>query len=109
MMNRQLWNSFIEQIDAQVEGDFVLLAEQYETVTGHPFKVTSYVGSDVLFSMLEQAMKTQQKELLTLTTQFITQLPLELRRQFQVFWCRRVYRGKSLLEQSEVSNMRGRR
>lgn len=38
-MNRQLWDSFLQQIDAQVEGNFVALAEECEAVTGHPFRV----------------------------------------------------------------------
>lgn len=101
-MNRQLWDNFLEQIDAQVEGDFLSLAAQYEAVVGHPFKVKSYTGNNLLFSMLEQAMKTQHKELLTLTIQFISQLPLDLQRQFQIFGRRRVSGDKLELDQDDL-------
>ena len=89
-MNRELWDSFIHQIDAQVEGDFMSLAKEYESVTGHPFKVKSYTGNRLLFSMLEQVMQTQHKELLTHAITFISQLPTELQREYQVFSRRRV-------------------
>lgn len=89
-MNRELWDSFIEQIDAQVDGDFLSLAKAYESVTGHPFKVKAYSGNRLLFSMLEQVMQTQNKELLTLAITFISRLPTDLQREYQVFSRRRV-------------------
>ena len=89
-MNRELWDSFIEQIDSQVSGDFLSLAKEYEAVEGHPFVVKSYSGNKLLFSMLEQAMLTQNKELLNHTMTFISQLPFDLQRKFQVFGRRHV-------------------
>lgn len=100
-MNRELWNSFIEQIDAQVDGDFLSLAKEYESVTGHPFKVKSYSGNRLLFSMLEQVMQTQHKELLTHAITFISQLPPDLQRKYQVFSRRRVS-SHSVSEESTV-------
>jgi hypothetical protein len=87
-MNRQLWDSFIQQIDAQVEGDFVELANEYESVQGHPFTVDD--EPQVLFSMLEQAMMTQHSQLLKLTVSFISRMPLDFQRAFRVFGRRRM-------------------
>lgn len=87
-MNRQLWDSFLQQIDAQVEGDFVALAAKYESVTGHPFKVSS--ERHVLFSMLEQAMMTQHTQLLKLTVGFISLLPINAQKEFRTFGQRRI-------------------
>lgn len=82
-MNRQLWDSFLRQVDAQVEGDFISLAAEYEAVSGHPFKVDS--NQDVLFSMLEQAMMTQHSGLLKSTLNFINDLPPEMQKEFRHF------------------------
>ncbi len=82
-MNRQLWDSFVQQIDAQVEGDFISLANEYESVTGHPFKVDEQ--KDVLYSMLNQAMMTQHASLLKQTVGFIAKLPHELQEEFRVY------------------------
>ncbi|ODS23680.1 hypothetical protein AB835_07715 [Candidatus Endobugula sertula] len=84
-MNRELWESFIEQINIQVEGDFLALANKYESVTGRPFTIKSYTGNKLLFSMLEQAMLTPHKELLRITIKFISQLPTDLQKEFQSF------------------------
>jgi hypothetical protein len=87
-MNRQLWDNFIQQINAQVEGDFVTLANEYESVQGHPFTLDD--EPQVLFSMLEQAMMTQHSQLLRLTVSFISQMPLDFQHAFRVFGRRRM-------------------
>ncbi|MFT5117182.1 MAG: hypothetical protein ACI9NY_000710 [Kiritimatiellia bacterium] len=87
-MNRPLWDNFIQQINAQVEGDFVELANEYESVEGHPFTLDD--EPQVLFSMLEQAMMSQNSHLLTLTVSFISLMPLDFQRAFRVFGRRRM-------------------
>lgn len=82
-MNRQLWDSFLQQIDAQVEGDFIALASEYETVTGQPFEIDEQ--QHVLYSMLNQAMMTQHASLLKHTVNFIAKLPHELQDEFRAF------------------------
>jgi hypothetical protein len=87
-MNRQLWDSFLQQIDAQVEGDFIALAREYESVMGHPFTVDN--ERHVLYSMLEQAMMTPHAQLLKQTVSFISQLPLSTQNEFREFGRRRI-------------------
>lgn len=82
-MNRQLWDSFLQQIDAQVEGNFVALAEEFEAVTGHPFRVDEQ--RHVLYSMLDQAMRTQHASLLKHTVDFIAKLPRAMQNEFRAF------------------------
>lgn len=82
-MNRQMWDSFLQQIDAQVEGDFLSLAAQYERLMGRPFSVGD--SPQVMFSMLQQAMMSQNKQLLRATVEFIAQLPLRLQAEFSVY------------------------
>jgi hypothetical protein len=82
-MNRQLWDSFLQQIDAQVDGDFVALATEYESVTGHPFKVDE--ERHVLYSMLDQAMMTQDASLLKHAVGFIARLPHSVQNEFRAF------------------------
>lgn len=82
-MNRQLWDSFIQQIDAQVEADFSGLANEFEAVTGQPFKVDNH--PQVLFSMLDQVMMTENTQLLRSAVKLIAQLPLHLQEEYRVF------------------------
>ena len=87
-MNRQVWDSFLQQINAQVEGDFIALAAENELVTGKPFRVDE--ERHVLYSMLDQAMMTQHASLLRHTVNFIAQLPRELQDEFRAFGRRRI-------------------
>jgi len=87
-MNRQLWENFLQQINAQVEGDFLSLAQEYESVTGHPFILDN--NPQALFSMLDQAMLTQDAGLLRLTVDFIAKLPHHLQDEFREFSHRRM-------------------
>ena len=87
-MNRELWDVFVEQVEARVGGDFRLLVTKYEAVTGKRLKI--HGGSDMLFCILEQAMLTQHKELLQLTVRFIRKLPIDLQQEYQAFSRRRV-------------------
>ncbi len=87
-MNRQLWDNFLQQINAQVEGDFLALAQEYESVTGHPFTLDN---NQALFSMLDQAMMTQDASLLRSTVEFIAQLPHRLQDEFRSFSRRRMH------------------
>jgi len=98
MLNRELWDSFVGQINAQVKGDFLSLASQYEEVTGHPFEVKFYTGNNLLFSMLEQAMMTQDKELLKVTVDFISLLPPDLQMKFKAFGQRHMSGDKAALD-----------
>lgn len=82
-LNREMWDYFLEQLDAQVEGDFLALAAEYETITGHPFHLGS--SQQVMFSMLQQAMMSQDKQLLTATVGFIAQLSIQLQAEFTVY------------------------
>lgn len=82
-LNREMWDHFLEQLDAQVEGDFLTLAAEYETIMGHPFHVGS--SPQVMFSMLQQAMMSENKQLLTSTVDFITQLPIPLQADFAAY------------------------
>ena len=82
-LNREMWDHFLEQIDAQVEGDFLALADEYEAVVGHPFHVGS--SPQVMFSMLQQAMMSENKQLLTSTVAFIAQLPAALQVEFSAY------------------------
>lgn len=90
-MNRQLWDSFLQQIDAQVKGDFIALAAEYEQVTGHPFRVDE--DRHILYSMLNQAMMTQHTSLLKHTVSFIAQLPHEVQDEFRAFGQGRIKRA----------------
>ncbi len=87
-MNRQMWNTFLEQIDAQFDGDFLAIAKKYEEVTGHPFHVSEH--RSVLFAMLEQAMMTQDHDLLKLTVKYTNHLPVEIQKEFRAFGRNRV-------------------
>jgi hypothetical protein len=82
-LNREMWDHFLEQLDAQVEGDFLALAAEYETIMGHPFHLGS--TQQVMFSMLQQAMMSQNKQLLTSTVGFIAQLSIQLQAEFAVY------------------------
>jgi hypothetical protein len=82
-INRKAWNYFLQQIDAQVEGDFLSLAAKYEAVTGQPFQVCR--SPQVLFSMLQQALMSQNKQLLKSTVELIALLPLKLQAEFSVY------------------------
>jgi hypothetical protein len=82
-LNREMWDHFLEQLDAQVEGDFLTLATEYETIMGHPFHVGS--SPQVMFSMLQQAMMSQNKQLLTATVDFIAQLSIQLQAEFALY------------------------
>lgn len=78
--NRDAWNYFLQQVDAQIEGNFLSLAAEYEAVMGHPFQVPN--SPQVLFSMLQQAMMSQNKRLLTDTIDLISELPAHLQSEF---------------------------
>jgi len=82
-LNREMWDHFLEQLDAQVEGDFLALAAEYEAIMGHPFHIGS--SQQVMFSMLQQAMMSQDKQLLTTTVGFIAQLSIQLQAEFAVY------------------------
>ncbi len=97
-MNRQLWDSFIQQIDAQVEGDFIALAAEFESVMGYPFKVDD--NPQVLFSMLDQAMMTQDAQLLRSTVAFIAKLSPSLQDDFRAFELNRTRSSESHLRAS---------
>ncbi len=99
-MNRQLWDSFLEQINGQVDGDFLALAAQYELVTGQPFTVSE--SRHVLFSMLEQAMMTQHSQLLKLTVNFIALLPVDAQNEFRAFSRRRIVSQSSKNHHSQA-------
>jgi hypothetical protein len=82
-LNREMWNYFLEQIDVQVDGDFLALAAEYEAITGHPFQVGN--SPQAMFYMLQQAMMSQDKQLLMSTIDFIAQLPIALQIEFNVY------------------------
>ncbi|MGS2718831.1 hypothetical protein ACVBE9_11695 [Eionea flava] len=81
--NRDAWNYFLQQIDAQVEGNFLSLAAEYESIMGRPFQVPQ--SPQVLFSMLQQAMMSENKLLLTDTVDLIGQLPQQLQAEFALY------------------------
>ena len=82
-LNREMWNHFLEQIDAQVEGDFFALASEYEAIMGRPFHVSH--SPRAMFSMVQQAMMTENKQLLISTVAFITLLPERLQTEFSLY------------------------
>mgnify|MGYP000854438228 FL=1 len=82
-LNREMWDHFLEQLDAQVEGDFLTLAAEYEATMGQPFQVGR--SPQVMFSMLQQAMMSEDKQLLTSTVDFIAKLPVPLQAEFSVY------------------------
>ena len=84
-LNRDMWNHFLQQMDAQVDGDFLALAAEYEAIMGHPFRVGS--SPQAMFDMLHQAMNSQSKRLLTSAVQFIALLPIPLQAEFRMYSC----------------------
>ena len=79
----QFSEHFIKQIDSQLDGDFISLSNMYQHVTGHEFNVK--YNNNALFSMLQQALMTEDKCLLKLTMEFIETLPAKLQSEFQAF------------------------
>ncbi len=80
-MNARFSDNYIKQMDAQLDGNLISLANKYEAVTGQQFEV--HYGHNALFSMLKQAMMTEHKEVLRLTVEFVANLPGNLQKDFQ--------------------------